>query len=286
MWPAEGSVVPHNLMALVTQYSLDPSAVKLVELEGMNELPVEVIGGIEVLVVPGEPLVPGLSYRFELPEEPCGGPLTYDFVAGEAAVLPAGELGTLSASVPERGPVSVVGQGMCVDEIEAVFVDLELALAPEFAALEPFLMYETEVDGERWTHQPSAVSEAQLGESWRGRGVDRVFWSCSGVDGDPSGVGPSSGLMTIRMSARFPGLPEQVFVSSEVEVELDCEMEAGETGDEEGESGDDEGGSESGGGEPGEGEGQGCRVEAGRRSAPFTFLAFGLLALARRRRES
>jgi MYXO-CTERM domain-containing protein len=182
---------------------------------------------------PADPLEVGKTYRFELPDNGCGEPLTRTFSTTEPVELSSSSLGTLVAEPPELTLIDVPESVSCFIQVPAVSVRIELELDPQLEPFAALLVYRTLVDGESWGHIPHDFAPSNIGGSWRGRGVDEVFATCP----SDSSEGVSLGAHQVQMRATIPGLPGVVLESDVVEIVLECGEE---------ESGDDELGGESG----------------------------------------
>jgi len=273
-FPIDGSEVPANVIGIASQYAFD-GPVSLIEVDSMVEVPVEIVDNVyETIAVPSEALEPGHTYQLEFPMHFCGGPTSVVVNAIEPVALPEAELGTLVADEAELGIVPAAGDAMCSVDLNAAYIDIELELDPALAQLEPYLMYETQIDGQRWVHETSEVPSPSIGRSWRGRGRDRIVWLCEDDDGIPLETGLSSGPMSVRMVARLPGLPDTVYASNEIEIELDCELD-----DTDGETGADTG-------TPADGESQGSCSITNHKPPPLATLALLMLALPGLRRRN
>ena len=246
LWPvAEDTHMPANALGVAwgphPLWNEDQGNPVLVELGTMDEIPLEFVGNNwELFLVPTLPLEPGLSYRFEVPPDICSDEVSSRIlIADEPVEIPL-SLGTISASEPDYELVSVPASD-CSQLIQAATVDISLELAPELAAIEPLLMYETWIGGARWYHQIDSLIYPPLGESWKGRGVDTIFHYCADEDGGQITNELSSGPMTVEMIARFPGAPDMIIASNEIVIELDCPGAGEEEGGDEEESGEDTG---------------------------------------------
>jgi hypothetical protein len=168
-----------------------------------------------------EPLLEGVEY--ELAGGACPGTdlsttgeETSTFRTGPAAALPS-TLGTLSIVQTAVGQIDLQAGGMCTQRVIVAYVDLELTHSAEAEPWKDALEYQTTVDGS--IYRPlSTIGRAPVwGESWAGRGKERIAVSCEG---------PREGLVlegthVVRISARTPG--EGRFVESDaITVELRC----------------------------------------------------------------
>ena len=270
LWPAPASEVPVNVLGFASQYDFEGRP-KLFEVDSMTEIPIEIFDTKhDAIVYPGEPLEVGQSYRLEFSEHWCNGPTSWTLVAGEPIDIPNAGLGTLSAGDLGFGTVPIPDDASCSEDTEAAYVDIELELDPALADIEPYLMYETEIDGQRWVHQTSIAPNTGIAASWRGRKRDRIVWLCEFENK------PSSGRRNVRMLARLPGRPDIVFTSNAIEIEVDCEPDEDGTEDTGGETGN-PGAAESGS--------SGCAVERDRPPlAGLVLLMFALPGIRRKLR--
>lgn len=222
--PSTGTALPANALGIAWDPSSSVPAGELPVLHAVDtdqELPVEALEvGALVFVHPTDAVASGQSYRFTLPLDDCslmGETVTLE--ANQPVAVPEVSLGTLVASAPTLGNVPVPADISCTEDVEGVRVDVDLQLSPELQPLADALMYETYVDGERWSHDPAYYHEFYPGSSWNGqRGSDRLVELC--IDG----VGGSPEPRTVQMVARVVGAPEVVYESNAVEVVLDCSM--------------------------------------------------------------
>lgn len=126
-------------------------------------------------------LVEGATYRVQA-DNACGwfGPkkLESTFEVGPEAPMPT-ELGRLRAVTAKVDTLRIgTDAGSCDVDEKAVFADLEVVLAPSAAPWKELIDYTATVDGKPW-HYSQAINEAPLlGESFLGRGKDRVYARC------------------------------------------------------------------------------------------------------------
>lgn len=142
----------------------------LVPIDG-ETMRVEIAGG----------LVEGATYRVEA-DNACNwfGPkkLVSTFEVGPEAPMPT-ELGRLRTVTSKADTLRIgTDAGSCDVDEKAVFADLEVVLAPSAAPWKELIDYTATVDGKPW-HYSQAINEAPLmGESFLGRGKDRVYARC------------------------------------------------------------------------------------------------------------
>ena len=259
----------------------DPSQVELVEVGGQGaSIPLVVIDPeqAELELELGAPLTPGATYRLAdrtICEALGGASPAVVFEAVEPAPLPgpSDSLGSLRVIPEGIGSLSVAtGIGSCASEVEAdrVIVELEPseAVRPWLGVLE----LETRVDGERWHRTAGLDLLPPVGESWIGRGRDRIYIACASEDSTVIGSGAAEGAHLVAMRARLPGTRVPL-VTAEVEITLSCgdaPEPPGDGGAGEGEASDDEDG--------------GCAA-GGRSDVPGVAAAALLLAIVGSRRR-
>ncbi len=289
--PAENTEVPANALGLFWatygMYSADTAT--LTDLDTGMEIPLNSDETGTTHLYPAQPAEAGHQYRFTVPQDCRGGGATDNtvertLIATAPVTLPATGLGTLVASEPSLRTVPIPADVSCSESTDAVAVDVTLELSPELLPFADVLMFYTYVDGERWGHLPGYFADSPPGESWQGRGEDRLFELCN-----EEGEGGSPALRTVQFEALVPGNPGVSFLSTEVDIVLDCQMAAvGDGSGTEGEAtGGGTGGSGSdGGGDAGQGPGEGgcsCRSAAGSKGSPDWLMLLGIVAIARRR---
>jgi MYXO-CTERM domain-containing protein len=288
--PSSGTALPANALGIAWNPSSsvpEGELPVLYDVDSGQPLAVETLDVWPlVFVYPMDGAVPGQSYRFELPADDCSSTgATVRLEATEPVALPEVSLGTLAAEDATLGDVPVPADLSCTEDVEGVRVDIDLQLSPELQPFSDALMYETYVDGERWSHDPAYYHEFVPGSSWNGqRGSDRLVELCF------DGVGGSPEPRTVQMVARVAGAPEIAYESNTVEVVLDCSMvpATGETDGAtgaDGSSGTDDGTSGAdAGATDGDDGGCACNVD-GRPTTPGLLLAMlAFLGLASRRR--
>lgn len=303
------SVVPANLPGLFwsadDEVDLGPESVRLVRTEDAAEIPFELtqLGGGSHEIRLLEPLAAEKAHSLVLGSV-CGGTgladetaSVFTLMATAAAPLPEGGLGELIAGEPTLGALSLATiNGGCAESVESAYIDVSVELDAAVVPWRDALMFETLVDGELWSPSAFLPQPPQPGESWRGRGVDRVYAMCAA--GDVVDEGLSEGTHEVVIRARIPATGV-VLASTKVTVELSCgsggTSGAGEvtsTGDAPTGSDGGSGGSTGDGGSTGVDQATGgletktgcaCRTDGD----PFGSTALGLLVLvglARRRR--
>lgn len=182
-------------------------------------------------VLLGVPLVAGQQLRVQAADA-CAIGGRAPFIAS-VAITPAvpipSRLGSLSATSPVHGPLTIASDGGgCSREAQAVHVDVALTLS---AAAQPWadvLLYETRVDGARYVAAESAIHGPPPHVSWMGRGRDRLFALCEGASspaGEPAALSP--GPHEVQLVARLPGSDARI-VSDSIRVELVCPSAPGE----------------------------------------------------------
>ncbi|MCX4245539.1 hypothetical protein [Paraliomyxa miuraensis] len=213
----------------------------LTDLDTMLTIPLETFEiGPDVYLHPAQPVEIGHAYHFATPGKCMPMGPEHVLVAGDPIEVPEVPLGTLAATAPVLGSVSRPADISCSESVDAMVVDVTLALDPALEPLADLLMYETYVDGMRWRPITGYFSEPAPGESWVGRGEDRIYAIC--IDGE----GGSPTPRVVQMRARIAGFPEVTFDSDELEIVLDCQSDAGSSS-----------GADGSGGETGEGSGGG-----------------------------
>ncbi len=273
----DGTVAPINALGVlwgpypITQPLGDDDLPRLFEVGSGLELALEQVPlGPDIYLVPGAALELGESYRFEVPESGCVEATSRTLVAGEPLEFPAG-LGVLTATEPSSAPITLAGGVGCSEQVDVVYVRVELELVPALAPFEELLMYETYVDGERWRPTVGSFDEPAPGETWRGRGVDLIYATCN------DGVGGSAEPHLVQMRARLAGAPEIAIETEPIEVVLNCATE---------DMGESETGGETGDG-PGADEDSGCSCssagDSGRAGLLGLLMLLGLPMLGRNR---
>jgi hypothetical protein len=223
-----GETIPANTPALAVALVEEETIARLVEETASGDVE-RAVTLEDSLVRFVDALTPGSYYRLEL-ATPCEG---YDattdearFLVGEAEPFP-NAVGTLVAHEPQNGGVTVATGGSCYSGVDAVSVDLAVNVDPALGPWDGLVVWETEVDGERWGAQETvswgndlfggpSVDERPLFASWRGPGRDEVYASCGEL-----AYGVGEGIHTAQLRARIPGT-DVVLASNEVTFELVC----------------------------------------------------------------
>jgi hypothetical protein len=111
-------------------------------------------------------------------------------------------LGVLTKRAPVRGPLEVTTwSGSCSDTADAVYVDVELDLFAEAKPWADALVFVTLVDGQPWFPSTGLGFGHAYGESWVGRGRDRLYASCEPKEHDDKDRGLEPGLHEVRIKA-------------------------------------------------------------------------------------
>lgn len=176
-------------------------------------------------VLLGVPLLAGQHLHVEAADA-CAIGGRAPFIAS-VAITPSvpvpSRLGSLSASEPVHGPLTIASDGGgCSREAQAVHVDVALTLDATAQPWADLLLYETRVDGARYVAAESAIHGPPPHESWLGRGRDRLFVLCEGAAAtgeEPSGLSP--GPHEVQLVARLPGSDARIS-SDPLQVELVC----------------------------------------------------------------
>jgi hypothetical protein len=117
----------------------------------------------------------------------------------------------------------VESEAECTTEIDAAQAIVTLELAPAAAAWEPLLLYETLVDGLPWAASRDAGVTIAPGESWEGRGADRLYAACPPGGGGYPGIayGLEPGTHSVQMRAQILGTDRWI-ESDTIEIDLRC----------------------------------------------------------------
>lgn len=231
--PAEGASVPANVPGFFWRPQSgyldeepDPQQVTLAATNA-PEPPIPLtateLGGGDWLLVPDQPLSPGVSYTL-VDHNVCGlgsaGPASTFEVGPEAALptsLPAPQI---TDHAPGALQVSTIS-GSCSADVLADQVTIELPLDAAALPWRDLLHFETRIDGAVWRASAAANLPVTPGESWAGRARDRVYTVCAGEDPYASGgLAPGTHEVTIRVT--LPGT-ELVLDSPPATFVLDCE---------------------------------------------------------------
>ncbi|MFU8805041.1 MAG: hypothetical protein ACNA8W_14605 [Bradymonadaceae bacterium] len=238
-----GGTVPANVNGAVWKptyfadaQAMDEGDIRLIHVGTGDEISFNLIANStqEMFWLEFHDLEAGEEYRFEAPWscEPEGSPSEWTFEVGPAAPFPTDTL-SLSASEPVRENLRLFAGAQCYADVHSVYVDVELAIPAELEPWRDALIFETLVDGNPWRVTPFDASIYSLtaippGETWQGRGKDRIYAVCETSDGIPQEMG-QEGTFTVSMRAWIPGRTA-VLVSNEVEIELRCEESAENSG--------------------------------------------------------
>ncbi len=112
-----------------------------------------------------------------------------------------------------------VTSSSCSMEVKAAYVDVAMNLG-----LDPDdYFFKTYVDGRQWNTSSDSCTRVPPGESWVGRGTDRIMALC--VEDEGFG-GLSTGPHTVRMEAYLPNT-EIIHKSNTIDIDLDCEPDDG-----------------------------------------------------------
>jgi hypothetical protein len=186
-----------------------------------------IAGGI--LIQPAWPLEAGQSYALR-GRNLCEGTGAFDetatfatFDVGPPVPFP-GSLGNLVVDGPSETGSLELGDGeTCSVVVDAVWVDVVLDPTPEAEAWWDALLFETLVDGMPFS--PDVIEPAP-GESWVGRGWDRLFALCGPeMRGAPPGLPEGTHRVRLRATAADGNA---LIETPEIEIVLDCD--AGENG--------------------------------------------------------
>lgn len=212
--------VPLNTAALVwTPYqpfigdpgTITTSSVSLVASDG-ERVPVRLGAAIPDAyyaweIAPERALREGITYQLEQPSF-CGAssapPSLGPIVVGPAAPLPT-TLGALTVETATVGWLDIPHGASCATAAMSAHAGIELALSAEALPWRDALVFETYVDGQRWKPQRYTNRRVPAGESWSGRGRDRVYGVCPSTSFfDQRGV-PLDVPHTVVMRATLPG---------------------------------------------------------------------------------
>lgn len=176
-------------------------------------------------VLLGVPLVAGQRVHVEAADT-CAiggrGPFVASVVVTPASPVPT-RLGSLSATAPARGPLTLASDGGgCSRERQTVYVDVQLELHSSAEPWADLLLYETRVDGRPYAAAASAIHGPPPHVSWRGRGTDRLFALCEGAGASPDeAAGLAPGDHEVQLIARLPGSDTRI-TSDTIQVALVC----------------------------------------------------------------
>ena len=227
--PGEGATVPANLPAIVwrpvrnsTNAAPDAARVSLTTAAGVAvPLTGTVLASGDWVFTIDEPLLEGTSYVLR-DLNTCVDQLgpTAAFRAVAPAPLPTA-LGSVAAQAHQLGQLEVgTRSGSCSVMVDADQVGVELALPAATVPWRDVLLYETLVDGRSWQPIRSLRQSLPAGESWSGRGTDRVYATCGIPDGDGF-TGVAEGTHEVTMQATLAGT-SLVLSADPLAVELAC----------------------------------------------------------------
>ncbi len=222
--PADGATIPANAPALYWRPSsgASPATIKLtVAGTGAPVAVTEVVEGQNMVLALAEPLVPGTQYILEETNE-CQyqSPVRSTFTAGPTASVPT-TLGTTAREAIQHGELSIAtASGSCSVEVDAAHATITLAHSADATPWKDLLLYETLVDGQRWSPAPAINVSMPVGASWRGRGRDELYRVCEDNQGEGRGLAEGTHQATFRAS--IPG-SATTFAASEVSVEIACD---------------------------------------------------------------
>lgn len=228
--PGEGATVPANLPAIVwrpvrdsvTNAVPDAARVSLATAQGVAvPLTGTVLSNGDWVFTIDKPLLEGTSYVLR-DLNTCVdqvGP-TAAFQAAAPAPLPIA-LGALVSQAHRLGALEVgTRSGSCSVMVDVDQVGVELALPAATAPWRDVLLYETLVDGRSWQPTRSIRQSLPAGESWSGRGTDRVYATCGIPDGGGF-TGVEEGAHEVTMQATLAGT-SLTLRADPLAVELAC----------------------------------------------------------------
>jgi hypothetical protein len=230
--PSDGSTIPENAPGLywrpaygAAAGTADPASVKLTKAMAPNvELPftATALPGGDYLIAPNAPLVEGTAYVLE-DVSTCGGTKgpRVSFMAGPSAPLPT-SLGTMQTDPHGyRQDLTVAsGSGSCATTIDATLFGIYLEPSADVAPWLPLLLFQTIVDDEIWAIQDNINNPPALGASWKGRGRDLLFRTCT-ANPEASYPGLASGGHQVAFRASL--LNAQPIATPSLAVELMCD---------------------------------------------------------------
>jgi uncharacterized protein (TIGR03382 family) len=185
-------------------------------------LSLEADGAERIRLIPGTPLTPGLNYTFHDPDA-CTSIFdhpddTFTFAATAAAPLPT-TLGELTVTAMTLAPLELAGGAGCSEQITSARADVSLTLSASASPWKDALVYTTWVDGEQWSASADLQASPAYGESWVGRGRDRVYAACTAPQEASPGV--PEGQHSVELRAALPGTDLDLR-STSVMVTLKC----------------------------------------------------------------
>ena len=136
-----------------------------------------------------------------------------------SAALPE-KLGTLSIKSHKKSKLKVsTSMGSCHVNIEADQVTIALEPHPSAQPWMDVFHFQTLVDGKKWNPSKS-LGEGSYGQSWEGRGKERLFSDCN--KGSIANDGLSAGKHSVVLLATLPGM-EQEWRTEAIDVDLSCD---------------------------------------------------------------
>ncbi|MBA3538508.1 MAG: hypothetical protein H0T79_02665 [Deltaproteobacteria bacterium] len=228
--PGDATTIPSNAPGLYWRptrgnVAADPSSVKLSTVAAPGTaLPftATALPNGDYVLVPDAPLVEGTSYVLE-DLALCGGTAgpRVTFTAGPSAPLPTSLGGIATDPHGMRGDVELATTaGSCSVPVDVTMFGIELAPSADATPWMALFVFETLVDDQPWTPQKSINVENGPGESWRGRGRDLLFRTCTA---NPNvyfqGLSPGGHQLAFRAS-----LPNaQAVATPDMLIELMCD---------------------------------------------------------------
>lgn len=142
------------------------------------------------------------------------GPLTTTFEVTRRARYPR-SLGRLAVTSHRGGLLVRTWRGSCSETVGAVWNDIAVELSPDAAPWRELLLFRTTVDGSPWRPTNSlGLGLPPPGQSWVGRGQDRVFSQCHAEEPNVADRGVPLGEHRLRMVATLPGTEVDVETQS------------------------------------------------------------------------
>jgi hypothetical protein len=225
-------VVPSNLPAVVWKLTglgrvpLDTSSIVWVKRNGNEEMPVEfrveVLAPTWVHIVPAQPLEPYSSYQIRAAKQVSAGTEEINFATAGEVPLPT-VFDAYASPAAIESSVHIDSQAICSSEFPAIISDVSSSLALENSTWKELLLYDTYVDGQRWSPRASDCEYRNPGASWRGYGIDTIYAFCEGSDKQP-GLGSEAvapGMHEVEMTVTIPGTTT-VFRSSKIAINFEC----------------------------------------------------------------
>ncbi|MCK6550444.1 hypothetical protein L6R52_31695 [Myxococcota bacterium] len=238
--PDQGSTVPVNVPGMLwTPFqgfsgggAITATDVALVASDGERvavTLGASVADGRAWVITPNVALRAGATYTLEHPSfcaaDPTAPTAIGPVTVGPEAALPT-TLGSLS-STDGFGGIEIAEGASCSRLVEVPWVEVTVALSAEAEPWRDVLVWETWVDGRRWTPQRLINRDTPFGSSWWGRGRDRLFTPCG--EYIYNGVGLDPGPHTVELRATIPGT-STTLATSPLVVTLSCPGDASDAG--------------------------------------------------------